>query len=182
MRLRRAGLATAAARDRIFTELAAATGAPARVLDSRADLRWGPDGKGFRRIVAPNGICAFGTWEITEDTPYTGFYAKGAKGLAIGPNNGLFVTSLNHQVFEFDATSGAFRRIFVTNPGNGGLFDPRSLVFIDNPLRCLVVGGVDNTVFAYNAATGAHLGTFNNGTNKGITSRFKGSDKSLMDL
>jgi hypothetical protein len=91
----------------------------------------------------------------------------GPKGLAIGPNNGLFVTSLNHQVFEFDATSGAFRRIFVTNPGNGGLFDPRSLVFIDNPGRCLVVGGVDNTVFAYNAATGAHLGTFNNGTNKG---------------
>ncbi|MBC9954165.1 aldehyde dehydrogenase family protein [Leucobacter sp. cx-42] len=38
VRLRRAGLATAAARDRIFTELAAATGAPARVLDAQVNL------------------------------------------------------------------------------------------------------------------------------------------------
>jgi hypothetical protein len=58
--------------------------ASARVLDSRADLRWGPDGKGWRRIIAPNGICVLGTWEITEDNPYTGYFAKGSKGLTIG--------------------------------------------------------------------------------------------------
>lgn len=58
--------------------------ASARVLDSKADLRWGEDGKGYRRIIAPNGICVLGSWEITEDTPYTGYYRKGAKGLAIG--------------------------------------------------------------------------------------------------
>ena len=38
VRLRRAALATAAARDRVFTELAAATGAPARVLDAQVNL------------------------------------------------------------------------------------------------------------------------------------------------
>lgn len=58
--------------------------ASARTLDSRADLRWGADGKGYRRIIAPNGICVLGEWQITEDTRYTGYYAKGAKGLAIG--------------------------------------------------------------------------------------------------
>lgn len=58
--------------------------ASARVLDSKADLRWGEDGKGYRRIIAPNGICVLGDWEITEETPYTGYYRKGAKGLAIG--------------------------------------------------------------------------------------------------
>jgi hypothetical protein len=58
--------------------------ASARVLDSRADLRWGPDGKGWRRIISPNGICVLGTWEITEDNPYTGYFAKGSKGLTIG--------------------------------------------------------------------------------------------------
>lgn len=58
--------------------------ASARVLDSRADLRWGPDGKGWRRILAPNGICVLGTWEIAEDNPYTGYFAKGSKGLTIG--------------------------------------------------------------------------------------------------
>lgn len=57
--------------------------ASARVIDSRADLRWGVDRKGYRRIIAPNGICALGSWEITEDTPYTGYFKKGARGLTI---------------------------------------------------------------------------------------------------
>lgn len=57
--------------------------ASARTVDSRADLRWGPDGKGFRKILGPNGICLFGTWEITSDSPYTGYFKKGAKGLTI---------------------------------------------------------------------------------------------------
>ena len=58
--------------------------ASARSIDSRADLRWGADGKGWRRIIAPNGICVLGTWEITADNPYTGYFAKGSKGLTIG--------------------------------------------------------------------------------------------------
>jgi hypothetical protein len=47
-------------------------------------LRWGPDRKGFRRILAPNGICVLGTWEITEDNIYSGYFKKGSKGLTIG--------------------------------------------------------------------------------------------------
>src|SRR5215212_8973123 len=39
--------------------------ATARTVDSRADLRWGPDRKGFRRLLHPNGICLTGTWDIT---------------------------------------------------------------------------------------------------------------------
>jgi len=58
--------------------------ASARSMDSQADLRWGPDGKGWRRIIAPNGICVLGTWEITEHSQYTGYYARGSKGLTIG--------------------------------------------------------------------------------------------------
>ena len=57
--------------------------ASARVIDSRADLRWGVDRKGYRRILAPNGICVLGSWEITEDTPYSGYFKKGARGLTI---------------------------------------------------------------------------------------------------
>jgi hypothetical protein len=58
--------------------------ASARSIDSRADLRWGADGKGWRRIIAPNGICVLGSWEITADNPYTGYFKKGSKGLTIG--------------------------------------------------------------------------------------------------
>ena len=58
--------------------------ASARSIDSRADLRWGRDGKGWRRIIAPNGIVVFGSWEITEDNPYTGYFANGSRGLIVG--------------------------------------------------------------------------------------------------
>ena len=54
-----------------------------RTLASAADLRWGEDGKGFRRLLHPNGICLTGTWEITEETPYSGYFAKGSRGLLI---------------------------------------------------------------------------------------------------
>jgi hypothetical protein len=54
-----------------------------RALASEADLRWGPDRKGYRRLLHPNGIILTGMWEITEDTPYTGYFAKGSRGLII---------------------------------------------------------------------------------------------------
>jgi hypothetical protein len=54
-----------------------------RALASEADLRWGPDRKGYRRLLHPNGIILTGMWEITEDTPYTGYFAKGSRGLIV---------------------------------------------------------------------------------------------------
>ncbi len=57
--------------------------ASARTVDSRADLRWGEDQKGFRRILHPNGICLFGQWEIVEDNPYSGYFKKGSRGLTL---------------------------------------------------------------------------------------------------
>ena len=54
-----------------------------RTLASQADLRWGPDRKGMRRLLHPNGIILLGMWEITEETPYTGYFAKGSRGLVI---------------------------------------------------------------------------------------------------
>jgi hypothetical protein len=55
-----------------------------RTVDSAADLRWGMDGKGFHRLLHPNGICLTGLWEITEDNPYSGYFKKGSKALIIG--------------------------------------------------------------------------------------------------
>ena len=55
-----------------------------RTVDSYADLRWGPDRKGYRRLLHTNGVCLTGTWEITEDNPYSGYFQKGSKGLVIG--------------------------------------------------------------------------------------------------
>ena len=55
-----------------------------RTVNSSADLRWGPDRKGYRRLLHPNGICLTGTWSITEETFYTGYFRKGSKALIVG--------------------------------------------------------------------------------------------------
>lgn len=54
-----------------------------RTLDSLADLRWGEDGRGFRRFVRPHAVCVTGVWEVTEDNPYSGYFRKGSRGLVI---------------------------------------------------------------------------------------------------
>jgi hypothetical protein len=55
-----------------------------RAVDSSADLRWGPDRKGFRRLLHPNGICLSGLWKITEATKYSGYFRKESEALIIG--------------------------------------------------------------------------------------------------
>jgi hypothetical protein len=54
-----------------------------RTIASHAVLRWGPDRKGWRRIVHPSGVCLFGRWEIDAETPYSGYFRKGSRGLVI---------------------------------------------------------------------------------------------------
>jgi hypothetical protein len=57
-----------------------------RAVDAHADLRWGIDGKGFRRILHPNAVCLTGTWEIDEapaGTAYTGHFKAGSRALLI---------------------------------------------------------------------------------------------------
>jgi hypothetical protein len=66
-----------------------------RTIDSAADLRWGEDRKGFRRLVRPHGVCVTGVWEITADNPYSGYFRKGSQGLVIARiSAGRFVTPL----------------------------------------------------------------------------------------
>jgi hypothetical protein len=57
--------------------------ASSRAIDSAADLRWGTDRKGFRRLLHPNGVCLIGQWQITAPTNYTGYFANGSTALTI---------------------------------------------------------------------------------------------------
>src|SRR5215471_18867438 len=58
--------------------------AVARTVDSSADLRWGADRKGFRRIIHPNGICLTGLWEIFAQTSYSGYFRRDSRALVVG--------------------------------------------------------------------------------------------------
>lgn len=57
--------------------------AVARAVDSHADLRWGVDRKGFRRIIHPNGICLTGLWTISEPTEYSGYFRQESRALLV---------------------------------------------------------------------------------------------------
>jgi len=54
-----------------------------RAVDSHADLRWGSDGKGFRRLLHPNGVCLTGRWEITDATGYSGYFCQSSRALVV---------------------------------------------------------------------------------------------------
>jgi hypothetical protein len=54
-----------------------------RAVDSHSDLRWGRDGKGYRRLLHPNGVCLTGMWEITEETGYSGYFRRGRQALLV---------------------------------------------------------------------------------------------------
>jgi hypothetical protein len=57
--------------------------AVARAVDSHADLRWGKTGRGFRRLLHPNGVCLTGRWKITEETNYSGYFRKDSEALLV---------------------------------------------------------------------------------------------------
>jgi hypothetical protein len=54
-----------------------------RAVDSGADLRWGADRQGFRRLLHPNGVCLIGRWRITAETEYSGYFRESSVALTI---------------------------------------------------------------------------------------------------
>jgi len=54
-----------------------------RTIDSKADLRFGADGKGFPRLLHPNGVCLTGRWSIDQKTEYSGYFSTGSQALII---------------------------------------------------------------------------------------------------
>jgi hypothetical protein len=49
-----------------------------RTLNDRSDVL-----PRFQKLLHPNGVCLAGTWRITEDSPYTGYFATGSEAQII---------------------------------------------------------------------------------------------------
>lgn len=83
----------------------------------------------FEKLVHPNGICLKGTWNITEASPYTGYFESGRRGLIIA----------RASVALSDTEVGSFRgfglagKIFPTdNPKHVDLLKTANFFVIDD--------------------------------------------------
>lgn len=100
-----------------------------RTVDSHADLRFGPDGQGFRRMIHPNGVCLTGLWEITEETNYSGYFRKGSRALVIGRYS-TPTTEIRRGELRALALSG---KLYPTaDPNHAGPLRPASFITMED--------------------------------------------------
>ncbi len=78
-------------------------------------------------------------------------------GLTLGPNGNLFATSSTNEILEYDGVTGVFVAAFVTATDNGGLDQPRGLVFKPDGNLLVASFGTDE-VLEFEAVTGSPLG------------------------
>jgi hypothetical protein len=86
-------------------------------------------GTHFDKLVHPNGICLSGTWNVTEPSAYTGYFAQGSRGLIIA----------RASVALSDTTAGNYRgfglagKIFPTDdPGHADPLKTANFFVIDD--------------------------------------------------
>jgi len=98
-----------------------------RSIDSRADLRWGAERRGFRRILHPNGVCLLGTWEIDDSAgdKYTGYFRGGSRALIVA----------RYSVCCTETRRGRYRSLSMvgklyptTDPMHAGLLRPANFI------------------------------------------------------
>ena len=65
----------------------------------------------FEKLLHPNGACLKGTWNITEENPYTGYFAEGSQGLIIARASVALSETLKGQYRDF----GLAGKIYPTN-------------------------------------------------------------------
>jgi hypothetical protein len=127
-----------------------------RALDSPADLRWGDDRRGFRRLVRPHGVCVTGTWEVTEDTPYSGYFRKGSRGLVIVRFSAGVTMTLRGRRRSY----GAALKLFPTADEHHAELLPTANVLLSDDLG----GSTASHITQVSLTNAPHVTGFNRGT------------------
>src|ERR1041384_3576582 len=106
----------------------------------------------FQKLVHPNGIALAGSWNITETSPYSGYFRQGARGLIIAR-----CSTLLSQTKQGEARGFAFAgKIFPT-------MDPNERVKTANFVTIDVLAGSRAKYFTEVALTNAPAIGFNLG-------------------
>ncbi len=107
-----------------------------RTVSTQNDLRWGPDRKGYRRLLHPNGVGLFGEWEITEKTDYTGYFRQGSRALVAA----RYSTCCEETRRGFGRSLALVARLYpTTDPNHEGVLPTAGLITQED------IGGTDTT-------------------------------------
>lgn len=95
-----------------------------RTLDEHRDLL-----PHFDKLIRPNGVGLAGTWEITEETPYAGYFSRGSRAQVIA----------RASVFSDDTDRGGYRSFGLAlklypsaDPKDSGKFKTANVFLIDD--------------------------------------------------
>ena len=90
-------------------------------------------------------------------------------GLTVGPTGDLFFSSDVDEILQFSGADGSFIRVFVQASDNGGLLDPRGMVFKGDG-NLVVASFSTNKLLEFDGDSGAFVGQFDNaGTSVALT-------------
>lgn len=140
---------------------ATATGAP-------IGIAYGPDGNLYAAIAETTELALDGYVQRFDGTTgasmgsFAGGNLDNPQALTFGPNGNLFVhIQDDHDIFEFNGTTGEFERIFVDmqypyNPSAGIAFGPDGHLYTSN----LTAGAVNDGVLRFDGQTGAFIDYF----------------------
>ena len=95
-----------------------------RTLNNRSDIL--PQ---FRKLAHPNGICLTGTWEITEENKYGGYFKQGSEALIVARAS----TAMSGTTQGRNRAFGLAGKIFPTNnPLHEEKLKPASFFLVDD--------------------------------------------------